>query len=67
MKISSNYHQKLTLQKIENILKSRFEKDGFLNLSKLPDPNLFKDMQKATKKISKSNRKKRENCSCWRL
>jgi len=58
MKLNSNQHQKLTLQKIEKILNSRFEKDGFLNLSKLPNPNLFKDMQKATKRVVKAIEKK---------
>jgi len=53
-----NIHQKLTLLEIEKILKSRFEKDGLLNLSKLPNPNLFKDMQKATKRVVEAIKKR---------
>jgi len=54
----NNIYKKLTPKEIKEILEKRFEKDGELNLSKLPNPNLFKDMQKATKKIVKSIEKR---------
>ena len=41
----------LTPKKIEEILEDRFRDDGFLNLSNLPHPTEFKDMQKATNRI----------------
>jgi len=47
----NNQIQTLTPSQIDEILKKRFREDGFLNLSKLPNPNLFKDMQRATKRI----------------
>jgi len=40
----------LSAEKIEELLSSRFE-DGFLKLSDLPDPYMFKDMQKAADRI----------------
>ncbi|MDD3775619.1 MAG: single-stranded-DNA-specific exonuclease RecJ [Sulfurovaceae bacterium] len=43
---------KLTLVEIENYLKKRFEESGgLLNLSDLPHPSTFKDMDKACKRI----------------
>ena len=42
---------KLTHKKIDEILRDRFRDDGFLNLSNLPNPSTFKDMQKATNRI----------------
>jgi len=50
--------QKLTPSKIEKILEKRFQKDGLLNISNLPNPNLFKDMQRATKRILKAIRER---------
>ncbi len=49
---------KLTPKKIDNILKARFEDDGFLNLSNLPHPSTFKDMAKATNRIVEAIKKK---------
>jgi len=46
------YSSKLTLEQIENHLKKRFEESGgLLNLSNLPHPFTFKDMDKACKRI----------------
>ncbi len=47
----NSYYQNITPKEINNILKSRFAKDGFLSLSKLPHPSLFKDMDKSTARI----------------
>lgn len=47
----------LTLQSIEKTLKNRF-KEGFLNLSNLPQPKTFKDMEKASKRVAKAIEKK---------
>ena len=54
----SNHHQTLTHKEINNILKSRFQKDGFLSLSNLPHPSLFKDMEKSTNRIVDAIKKK---------
>jgi len=43
-------HEALTLLAIEQRLHARF-KEGFLTLKELPQPHLFKDMQKATARI----------------
>ena len=46
------YPSKLTLEEIEQYLKKRFEESGgLLNLSSLPHPFTFKDMDKACKRI----------------
>ena len=46
------YPSKLTLEEIEQYLKKRFEESGgLLNLSNLPHPSTFKDMDKACKRI----------------
>ncbi len=45
---------KLTHREIDKILRARFEDDGFLNLSNLPHPSTFKDMEKATTRIVKA-------------
>jgi single-stranded-DNA-specific exonuclease len=45
-------NKKSQIDKIESILKNRFETSGgFLTLSNLPFPDTFKDMQKACKRI----------------
>jgi len=44
-------YKKITPSQLKKRLKSRFDKDGFLSLSNLPHPNLFKDMEKATHRI----------------
>ena len=49
---------KLTPKKINEILEDRFRDDGFLNLSNLPHPSRFKDMQKATNRIVEAINKK---------
>jgi len=43
-------YKKLTLQALDNLLQNRF-KEGFLSLKDLPQPNTFKDMDKATERI----------------
>ena len=43
-------YKKLTLKALETLLKDRF-KEGFLSLKDLPQPNTFKDMNKATERI----------------
>ena len=43
-------HNKITLQALETLLQERF-KEGFLSLKDLPQPSLFKDMDKATERI----------------
>ncbi len=53
------YSSKLTLEEIENYLKKRFEDSGgLLNLSNLPHPSTFKDMDKACKRIVSAIEKK---------
>ena len=48
----------LTKIDIENALRLRFDKDGFLSLSTLPHPSSFKDMDKATTRIVQAIQKK---------
>ncbi|RLA63434.1 MAG: single-stranded-DNA-specific exonuclease RecJ, partial [Epsilonproteobacteria bacterium] len=43
-------YKTLTIQALDTILQKRF-KEGFLSLKDLPQPSLFKDMDKATKRI----------------
>jgi len=43
-------YRKLTLQALDDLLQNRF-KEGFLSLKDLPQPNTFKDMEKATERI----------------
>jgi len=43
-------YKKLTLTALDNLLQNRF-KEGFLSLKDLPQPNTFKDMDKATERI----------------
>jgi len=44
----------ITPQQIEQKLKQRFSDTGFLSLSDLPKPSMFKDMDKATARIVKA-------------
>lgn len=44
-------YPKITPYQIEQKLKQRFEKEGFLSLSNLPHPSTFKDMDRATNRI----------------
>ena len=44
----------ISSQEIEEKLKTRFLKTGFLSLSNLPKPSTFKDMDKATARIVKA-------------
>ncbi|NPA73477.1 MAG: single-stranded-DNA-specific exonuclease RecJ [Epsilonproteobacteria bacterium] len=44
----------LTKEDIKNILSQRFEDDRFSTLSSLPTPDMFKDMQKAAKRVAKA-------------
>lgn len=44
----------LTKKKIAHILSSRFSNDTHTKLSSMPSPELFKDIQKATKRIKKA-------------
>jgi single-stranded-DNA-specific exonuclease len=44
-------YTKITPIQIEQKIKSRFKKEGFLSLSNLPHPSMFKDMEKATHRI----------------
>lgn len=46
----SGVYPQLTLTDVKNLLQARFE-EGFLSLRDLPQPFLFKDMDKATKRI----------------
>ncbi|HQR74657.1 MAG TPA: single-stranded-DNA-specific exonuclease RecJ [Sulfurovum sp.] len=46
----SGVYPLLTLTQIKNLLQARFE-EGFLTLRDLPQPSLFKDMDKATERI----------------
>ncbi len=48
----------LTKEDIKRILSQRFEDDEFTTLSSLPSPNLFKDMQKSAKRVSKAIKNK---------
>ena len=41
----------VTTNEIEQKLKERFIKEGFLSLANLPHPSTFKDMDKATKRV----------------
>jgi single-stranded-DNA-specific exonuclease len=45
---------KLTCKEIREILSNRFKDDECNSLSKLPPPSLFKDMQKATKRVAQA-------------
>ncbi len=52
--------KKLTQQDIYNILSKRFKNDKYTKLSFLPVPSLFKDIQKAAKRIKEAvNRKEK--------
>ena len=44
-------YQPITPTQIEERLKARFTKEGFLSLANLPHPSTFKDMDRATKRI----------------
>ncbi|SFV54704.1 Single-stranded-DNA-specific exonuclease RecJ [hydrothermal vent metagenome] len=44
-------YPKITPNQIEQKLKARFTKDGFLSLANLPHPSTFKDMDRATARI----------------
>jgi len=44
-------YAQITPQEIEQKLHSRFAKEGFLTLSDLPDPSMFKNMERATQRI----------------
>ena len=50
LNIKIEMHNKITLQALETLLQERF-KEGFLSLKDLPQPSLFKDMDKATERI----------------
>ncbi len=54
-------YKKLTLKALETLLKNRF-KEGFLSLKDLPQPNTFKDMDKATTRIVKAIKNKEKIC-----
>ena len=41
----------LTIEKLEKILNDRIKNDKYTTLKSIPTPNLFKDMDKATKRI----------------
>jgi len=43
--------KKLSLNEIENNLKNRFKKDKYTTLSSIPQPETFKDINKATNRI----------------
>ncbi len=45
--------KKVTKQEIEKLLSARFS-EGFLKLSSIPQPNTFKDMKKASKRIKEA-------------
>ena len=47
-------YSKITPIQLEQKIKSRFNKEGFLSLSNLPHPYAFKDMEKATHRIVKA-------------
>ena len=53
-----NIYKATTPKEVKKVLKSRFDKDGFLSLSNLPNPSLFKDMDKSTARIVEAIRKK---------
>ncbi len=44
-------YQNITPNQIEQKLKQRFAKEGFLSLVNLPHPSTFKDMDRATKRV----------------
>jgi single-stranded-DNA-specific exonuclease len=48
------FYQTITPTQIEQKLKQRFIKEGFLSLANLPHPSTFKDMDKATQRIVKA-------------
>ncbi len=58
MEKRANIYPKITPNEINKKLNSRFDKDGFLTLSNLPNPSLFKDMDKSTNRIVDAIRKK---------
>ncbi|MBU1667222.1 single-stranded-DNA-specific exonuclease RecJ [bacterium] len=47
-------YPKISPQIIEQRLQSRFKDEGFLSLSDLPNPAMFKDMERATARIVKA-------------
>ncbi|MEA3456089.1 MAG: single-stranded-DNA-specific exonuclease RecJ [Campylobacterota bacterium] len=47
-------YPQISLSSLENLLQSRFEKEGFLSLKDLPNPSLLKDMDRATDRIAKA-------------
>ena len=47
----NKYYSKITPKEIKEKILSRFAKDGFLSLANLPHPSIFKDMDRATKRI----------------
>jgi len=48
----------LSKEDIQKILLKRFENDKFTTLSSLPNPTLFKDMQKSAKRVAKALKNK---------
>jgi single-stranded-DNA-specific exonuclease len=44
-------YQKINPTQIEDKIKQRFIKEGFLSLANLPHPSTFKDMERATKRV----------------
>jgi single-stranded-DNA-specific exonuclease len=46
--------KKMNLDEIQRVLENRFTDDSFTTLKELPPPHLFKDMQKATKRIAQA-------------
>jgi len=47
-------YPKISPQALEQLLQSRFQDEGFLSLSDLPNPSMFKDMDRATARIVKA-------------
>ena len=44
----------ISFKEIEEKLQTRFSKEGFLSLANLPNPSIFKDMDRATERIVKA-------------